>query len=122
MSYEVYKVLHIFGVVLLYTALGGVTLHAMNGGTRDSNTSRAVASASHGVALLLILVAGFGMLAKLGLTAAIPGYVWAKLAVWLLLGAAIAIVPRQPSLAKALWWVFPLLGGAAAWLAIAKPF
>jgi hypothetical protein len=122
MPYEVYKVLHVFGVVLLFTALGGVTLHAMNGGTKESNTSRAVSSASHGVALLLILVAGFGMLAKLGLTAAIPGYVWAKLVVWLLLGAAIAIVPRQPSLAKALWWVFPLLGGAAAWLAIAKPF
>jgi len=122
MSLEVYKILHVFGVALLFAALGGVTLHAMNGGTRESNPSRAVVSASHGVALLVILVAGFGMLAKLGMTAAIPGYVWAKLAIWLLLGAAIAIVPRQPSLAKALWWVFPVLGGAAAWLAIAKPF
>jgi hypothetical protein len=122
MSYEVYKILHIFGVVLLYTALGGVTLHAMNGGTRESNASRAVVSATHGVALLLVLVAGFGMLAKLGLSAAIPGYVWAKVAVWLLLGAAIAIVPRQPGLSKALWWVFPVLGAAAAWLAVAKPF
>jgi hypothetical protein len=62
------------------------------------------------------------MLAKLGLSAAIPGYVWAKVAVWLLLGAAIAIVPRQPGLSKALWWVFPVLGAAAAWLAVAKPF
>ena len=37
MSYEVYLVLHVTGVLLTFVALGGAALHSLNGGTRDTN-------------------------------------------------------------------------------------
>ena len=59
-SYEVYKVLHLVGVVCVVAALGGVAVHAANGGQRQGNVVRRVVSALHGLGLLVILVAGFG--------------------------------------------------------------
>ena len=55
---EVYKILHILGVAWLFFALGGATLHALNGGDKASNKSRKLVAASHGIALVIILVAG----------------------------------------------------------------
>ena len=77
---------------------------------------------THGVALLLILVAGFGLMARLGLFGAIPLWAWAKIVLWLLLGAAIFLLKRNPRWATGLWVTFPLAGALAAWLAVAKPF
>lgn len=118
MSFEFYKILHVVGVMLLFTALGGVTLHALSGGDKG----RKLLAASHGVALLLLLVAGFGMIAKLKLAAPYPGWIWGKLVIWLLLGGAVVLPRKKPELAKPLFLALPLLGGVAAWLAIMKPF
>lgn len=124
MSYEFYKILHIFGVVFLFMTLGGLTLHAMNGGTKDTNKSRRISSITHGLALFVILFAGMGLLARIGIAS--PGlwpvYVYLKLVIWLLMGAVIALIVRKPAWAKPLWFALPLLGGVAAWLAIGKPF
>ena len=79
-----------------------------------------MALATHGVALFVILVSGFGMLAKLGY--GFPLWVWLKLVVWLLIGAAIALVRRLPEQATIFWFAIPLLGTVAAFLAIYKPF
>ena len=120
LSHSVYNVVHVFSVFLLFVALGGLFLHAINGGTKESNQGRKLVVISHGVAMVLILVAGFGMLAKLG--AGFPGWAIAKFVLWVLLGAAVAIPYRRPELARPLWLLAPVLGGAAAWLAIYKPF
>ncbi len=119
MSVLFYKVLHIFGILLAFAALGGATLRAV-AGTRDDAPGRKLALASHGVALLVILVSGFGMLAKLGY--GFPLWVWIKIVIWLLIGAAIALVRRLPRQATIFWFAIPLLGAAAAVLAIYKPF
>lgn len=117
MSYEFYKALHILGIALLFLSLGGLAGHALNGGTKETNKGRGLMVASHGVGLLLILVAGFGMLAKIGGNM-LPGWVHPKLLIWLLMGAALMPLQRKPALAKPLWFVLPILAMAAGYLAL----
>jgi len=116
-----YKVLHIFSAFLLFAGLGALTLHAMGRGGRNDR-GRRLAAIAHGVALVLLVVSGFGLLARLGLTHdwSWPAWVWAKLVIWLLLGGAL-MVRRFPAAAGWLWWVWPLLGGLAAAFALYKP-
>lgn len=124
MSLETYKVLHLFGIFLTLASLGANLGHAMSGGDRASNRVRGLMAAGHGIGLLLVLVAGFGMLAKLGMSA--PGdwggWVHAKLTIWVLLGGAVALVYRGAAIARALWVLIPVLAALAGWLALAKPF
>lgn len=119
MSYEFYKVLHVVGIMLLFLSLGAVTLHAANGGTREQNPSRKVVASLHGTGMLLLIIAGFGMLARIqSMAAGIPHFVYPKLLVWLLLGAAPAIVARKPGSAPLMWFILPLLGAVAAYFGI----
>jgi hypothetical protein len=118
MSYEFYRVLHVFSIILLFTSLG--TLAAVGGAA--SGRLRRLAAAAHGVALALILVAGFGLLARLGMFGAIPHWAWLKLGIWLLLAMAVLPLRRKPEWSVWLWPLLPIAGGGAAWLAIAKPF
>jgi len=120
MSYASYKVLHLIGILFLFTSLGGLAILARSGST--SSAARKLAIATHGTALAIILVAGFGLLARLGFMAAIPTWAWLEMGIWLLLALAVLPLRRAPRLAGALWIALPLLGGVAAWLAITKPF
>ncbi len=119
MSYAFYNTLHIVGIMLVFMSLGATVLHAANGGTRDTNPSRKLVAALHGVGLLVIIVAGFGMLAKNGgMNNGLPGYIHPKLLIWLLLGAAPVLISRKPGLARAMWLIIPLLGATAAFFGI----
>ncbi len=118
MSLLFYKVLHVLALAYLFAALGATAWHAAHGGRREAAGKGA--TLAHGLAMVVLLVSGFGMIAKLGV--GFPGWVWAKLALWLLLGAAAALPYRKPSWAGALFWLLPLLAGAAAYLALYKPF
>lgn len=106
MPYTFYKILHLFGVITLLTALGGAVFYALQGITQDDDRTRKLRIIFHGVAMGLILVAGFGMLAKLQIPA--PGdwplWVWLKLMVWLALGAMPTLIKRMP--AQATIWVY----------------
>ncbi|HUP25235.1 MAG TPA: hypothetical protein VNB06_20145 [Thermoanaerobaculia bacterium] len=120
MSYEFYKVLHILGVLMLFSGLVGSIVHAANRGDKAQNVLRGALGALHGGGLLLLLIAGFGIIAKLGI--GFPGWVWVKLVLWLVFGALIAVPYRKPSWNVALLWLLPVLGTLAAYLAIYKPF
>ena len=120
-SYAAYKVIHILGVLFVFASLGALMLPSREGIERGNG--RKLAGLTHGIALLVVLVAGFGTLARLGLGE--PG---ALAAVGVAQGADLARARRHhradPALAAArplLWWLLPLLGGAAAYLAIYKP-
>ncbi len=123
MSYEVYKVLHILGILTLLCALGGTAILSLLGATKDQPGARKLLMAMHGIALVLILVAGFGLMARKGIGhgGGWPGWLYGKLAIWLVFGASIAFVRRAGD--KATMWlvILPLLGGVAAWLAINQP-
>lgn len=121
-SYQLYNLLHILGIVLVFMAIGGLAFHGANGGTKETNKVRGLVMATHGVGLLLILVAGFGMLARTRpMGAGFPGWLHPKLLIWVLIGAAPAILNRKPEWSKALWFVFPLLAATSAYFAINHP-
>ena len=113
----VYKLLHIFGILLAFVSLGGLTFQALAGGNGDRG--RKLVSISHGVALLIILVSGFGLLAKLKL--GFPFWVMLKIAIWLVVGGLVVAIRRLPQYATVFWFGLPILGGLAAYLAIFKP-
>lgn len=119
MSYEFYKTLHLLGLSLVLISLGGIAVHVINGGTKASNTFRKNAMVAHGIGLLLLLVAGFGMLAKLEIHG-VPTWVGGKLVIWLLLGAFAALAYKQ-NLAKKIWVALPVLVVVATVLAQLKP-
>lgn len=121
--YETYKLIHLLGFWLIVLALGGLSLHAINGGTRASNTARRLVAITHGVGLFLVLLGGFGLLARIGVVhGGFPGWVWVKLAVWVAIGALLALPYRRPELGRVLWVAIPVLGAVAASMAIYKPF
>ena len=59
MSYQFYKLLHLIGVIILFSGIGAV-LATANGTTKNK-----LASIANGVGLLVIFVAGFGLMARL---------------------------------------------------------
>jgi len=123
-SYQAYKVIHLIGIFLTLAGLAGLALTAAHGATKQTNPARKLIAVFHGLGLVLVLLGGFGLLARLGVMhgSAFPGWVWAKLAIWVTLGALVAVPYRRPDLARLVFLALPLLGGLAAWLAIYKPF
>ena len=105
--FAVYKNIHLIGMMMVFLALGGLLLHRINGGTQDHAWRKPVAI-THGVGIFLILLSGFGMLARLGIFWGWPGWVTGKVLIWVILGGLIAVILRKPTLAKPLWWACEL--------------
>ncbi len=118
MSYEVYKVVHVSAVLLLFLSIGVVM---RSGATPEGGRPR-LAMALHGIAMAVIVIAGFGLLARLRAMHPVPGWVYGKLVVWLLLGASPVVLRRSAKAARLGWLAVPALGALAVWLAVAKPF
>ncbi len=117
MSAALYKVIHIVAVIYVFTAIGGLMVHAIDRGT--ANSGRKLAGMTHGLALLVVLITGFGLMAKLQTGMAL--WIWLKVGLWIAVGASIAAIRRLPGQARLLWLLLPLLGGIGAYLAIYKP-
>jgi len=108
-------------VFMILVALGGLILHQIGASTREQVWRRPVAI-THGIGMVLVLVGGFGMLARLGIFWPWPGWVIGKIVIWLVFGVLVAVIGRAPTLAKPLWWITIALGAIAAYLALNKPF
>ena len=111
-----YKLIHLFGVFTLLTVMGRYVVAK----AQDDPLKKVMAW--HGSAMLLILVAGFGMLAKLGIGAPSewPFWVWVKLLIWVYLGALPFLVRRKPEWGL-IWSIStPLLAVLAAGMALTK--
>ena len=121
MSYEAYKIIHLVSIILLFSGLVGILAIRMSGGVLEGKV-KSLVFASHGVGLLVLLISGFGLLARLNLTHAIPGWVFGKMGIWLILGGSVALVKRKGHIG---WPLFISLIGiftVAAYLAVMKPF
>ncbi len=115
------RILHFVGLIMVFLSLGGALVHAINGGGRD-HAFRKQLAIMHGLGLVLMLVAGIGLTHSLGFGASWPGWVYAKVLVWLALGGITVPLVRKPELARSLWWAVLALGLLATVLAVAKPF
>jgi cytochrome bd-type quinol oxidase subunit 2 len=120
-SLEVYKLLHLIGLILLFFAFGGVLFFGLTK-TELPKSLKKWASILHGIALFLILLGGFGMLARLGLAREWPTWVILKLVIWFILGGAMMLAKKKQNLSAQLAIVFILLGSTAAYLGLFKSF
>ena len=123
MSYAVYKLMHFLGIFMLITALAATCMHVLRGGSRTDNPYRRVLGVTQGVAALLILTGGFGMLARMDVMhGALPSWIYVKLAIWVTLGAAMVVPYLGRRYARALLIAVPVLAVAAGATALYKPF
>ena len=121
MSYEFYKIFHLCGLMLLFFGLSSALTLKM-AGAPFTGAVKKMAFITHGVGLLMMLVGGFGLLARLGFMGNMPNWALAKLGIWVLMGAGIALAKRKGQIGWPLMILFVGLGTTAAWLAVAKPF
>ncbi len=121
MSYEFYKVIHLLGLMALFCGFGGVLVSAF-AGISLSGKAKKMALATHGVGLLLIVISGFGMAARMGYMAKLPGWIHAKIAIWVILGVAVALARRKGKIGWPIAILLLGLGMTAAYLAVNKPF
>lgn len=108
MSPAFYHVAHLVGLILLFVGFGG-----MAGGYSKS------AMKLHGIGLLILLVAGFGLIAKLQLSYKAP-FIIAKFVIFLLLGALPVLLKRKVLSGCVVLSIAVVLGTCAAYLGYVK--
>lgn len=121
MSYQFYKVLHILSLMLLFFGFGGLLIAAY-AKIELKKPARIMGFITHGIGLLLLLVSGFGMAARLGMITGLPTWVHAKIGIWVVLGIAISLVKRKGHIGWPVAILLFGLGTSAAFIAINKPF
>lgn len=123
-SHQLYNVVHIIGIVLAMSALGGACVLAMTSASIAAKPPRKLLAILHGFGVFLVLLGGFGMLARLGLVhgGSFPAWLWVKLGVWGIVAASLMLALRKPAMARPLLLSLPVLGGVATYMAIYKPF
>ena len=122
MSYGFYKVLHFASILFLFISLGAQALFFLLSDKQKNPGIHKSLMISHGVSLLVAFVAGFGLIVKIGISGAWPGWVYGKIVVWVLLGGIVVFNKKAnlPWIIKAL--IILALGAAGVILAVAKPF
>jgi hypothetical protein len=108
-----YQVLHIVGISMVFLGYGALLARSM---AAPANVSvRKLGSITSGIGLLLILVAGFGLISKLGHSFT-ETWILVKFVIWLLLGGLIVLINRKPQLAMLLWCLLIALSATAAFM------
>ena len=105
-----YLIIHLIGLAALAIGIGGM----MAGGN-----NRKIFSILQGIALLVMLVSGFGLLAKLHL--GFPHFAMVKMVLWAVLGAMPVILRRLRAPVVVGICVSLALVGILAWLGVMKP-
>ena len=114
----IYKIIHLTGILMLFLALGSLICRSRLDG-RDY-VFRKIGGITSGIGLLMALIGGFGLLAKMKL--GFPPWVVGKIIIWIIFGGLIAFINRRPNMAMVNWFFVIFLGILAAFLAIVKPF
>ena len=83
----IYKIIHLAGVIILFGALGAGVYTA-------SSKDNKLAGILHGIALVLILVSGFGLVARIWGNE-FTWWILAKMVIWLLLGGSYALAKKR---------------------------
>jgi hypothetical protein len=110
MDYVTYKIIHLVGLAALALGIGGM----MAGGS-----NRKIFSILQGLALLIMLVSGFGLLAKLHL--GFPHFAMVKTLLWVVIGLMPMILRRLRVPIAAGVAISITLVGIMAWLGVVKP-
>lgn len=105
MSLQFYQWLHITSVAALLVSLAALWgLSSQKPGTKNKPIA-----ILHGIGMTLLLVSGFGLLARLGMVSGLPWWIYVKIALWLIMGGSMILAKRKAQ------WGFPLL---LFWIAV----
>lgn len=110
MNSDIYQVLHLVGILMVFLGYGALLARSM--AAPDNVSVRKLGSITSGIGLLLILIAGFGLISKIGYSFTSPWLI-VKMLVWLALGGLIVLINRKPNMAVFLWWLLIALGAVA---------
>ena len=121
-SYGAYKTVHIIAVLTLFLTLGGLVFMSL-AKTEDKKLMR-LAMILNGVAVLIVLVGGFGLMARLNVQhgAGWPGWLKVKMGLWLAVAFFVMVPKRLPAINRLAWPLVLVLGGLAVYMAVHKPF
>ncbi len=111
MPHYLYQVLHITGLLMIFAGYGALLARGLAGS--DDRRVKKLGSITSGIGLLLVLVAGFGLVSKLNYSFSAPWLI-AKIVIWFALAGLIVLINRAPALATRLWWILLLLGATGA--------
>lgn len=110
MPLPVYHILHLIAVMALFAGTGSALAGADNAAARKSG------AILRGIALLLLIVTGFGMLAKLNIMKSIPLWALIKMVIWVIAAILPIFVKRKALSPGFAVFIALMLGGCAAWL------
>jgi hypothetical protein len=119
MTYAAYKILHFLGLALILLAVG-----SRLGRSHVDDQRWRPAAWLHGVGAVFMLVAGFGLMARVGIQHGNPWpiWLWIKFAVWGVLAFAPLLLRRSSHKATILGVIAIAALLVAAWSALYKPF
>jgi uncharacterized membrane protein len=104
---------------MLFLGYGALLARSM-AGSDDAGVKR-LGSITSGIGLLLMFVAGFALISKIGYSFAAP-WILVKLAIWVALGGLIVLINRKPQCARTLWWGLVGLGLLGSIMVYVRPF
>ena len=110
MDANIYKIIHLVGIAVVALGTGGM----MAGGN-----NRRTFAILQGIGLVVMLVSGFGLLAKLKL--GFPHFAIAKLVLWTLLGMMPLILRKLRAPLPVAILIALTLVSLLAWLGVMKP-
>ena len=110
MDYNFYKITHLIGISVLALGVGGM----MAGGEK-----RKTFAMLQGIGLLVMLVTGFGLLAKLGL--GYPHFAIVKTVLWIVIAMLPVIFRKLKTPLPAAILISIILVGIMAYLGVVKP-
>lgn len=121
MPYELYKIIHLAGLFLLISGLITAFTITSNGHAL-AGKAKTFSFALHGLGLVLVLVSGFGLLARLGLAREMPVWAYVKFGIWGVFALYISVIKRKGQIGWPLFASMFSVFLVAAYLAIYKPF
>lgn len=121
MSYSFYSFLHIVAVVVVAMSLAITSFQVFNGANKGDIKCKKGLSITHGVALLVAFVAGFGLITKGGFSFSGSTWIYIKMVCWVLLGVYPVLLYKQVVPRKMAMYGLIVILAVAVYTVVFKP-